>query len=172
MDDDLEQLERAHAQDPGNAETAARLKAALLRAGRRDEVRQRYELAFVCKQRWSDMRGTSDPTVRVCFECARPVHLARTYEDVDRLGAAGQCAAVDAAALPRVLDGLIDTPAHSFVRAKADPCVLPDRAPGEPSVAPQPTRQVLPAGGLRVVPRERLPRTPPPPPKLPPKPKP
>jgi hypothetical protein len=123
VDDEVERLERLHAQDPGDLAVAARLKAALLRAGRREEVVTRYRLGFVCPQRWDEMQRKSR-TVRHCGECKRDVHLASTYEEFDRLGAQGHCAAVSPHALPRVLDGLVDAPGRGLAKSAAEPCLL------------------------------------------------
>jgi hypothetical protein len=131
VDDEIERLERAHRQDP-SPENATRLKAALLRAGRRDELRGRYKLGFACDQAWDRMRGTSRMGVKVCDACRREVHLATTYRDFDRLAAAGHCVAVLPHQLPKVLDGLIDAPGRGLSRGPGGTCLLEGSAPLPP----------------------------------------
>lgn len=131
MDDELERLERAHRQDP-SAENAAKLKAALLRAGRRDELRTRYQLGFACDQAWDRMVGTHRLGVKVCTACQREVHLARSYADFDRLAAAGHCVAVLPKELPRVLDHLIDAPGRPLSRGPGGTCLLEGSPPPLP----------------------------------------
>lgn len=158
MDDEVERLERALRKDPSDAEAAARLKAALLRAGRRDELALRYRLGVVCDVRWEAMTPTPVPEVRRCDRCRRDVHAADSYGDFDRLAAAGHCVAVLPHELPRVLDGLIDAPGGGPVRGPTEPCLV-ERPLEAPFVMP---RRLAGAP----LPMHRLPRrdpTPPPP---------
>lgn len=138
MDDEIQALERALERDPDDREAALRLKAALLRAGRRDELTQRFRLGFVCDVAWEDMRQTRpDGLVRHCERCARDVHAADSYADFDRLAAAGHCVAVIAPVLPRVLEGLVDAPGRAPLKTASDPCLVERR---RPIAAPRPMR--------------------------------
>jgi hypothetical protein len=154
MDDDLERLERLHQQDPGDAAVAASLKAALLRAGRKDDLRQRYRLGFVCKKRWDEMtvRPGGTGLVRHCGDCKRDVHLATTYRDFDALAAQGHCVAVLPDALPKTIDHLIDAPERGLAKAPGDPCLVEGQA------VPPPPRFPMPLAGAP------MPIRPPPPP--------
>lgn len=155
MDDEVERLERALRQAPEDGGLAARLKAALLRAGRRDELTRRYRLGFVCDVRWGDMAPTPDAAVRRCDVCRRAVHAADTYADFDRLAAAGHCVAVEPRALPGVLDGLVDDPARPPARSPGDPCLVervstisPVQDPSMQRTAGSPVRVPVPGRGL------------------------
>lgn len=147
MDDEVERLERAYRQDP-SAEHGERLKAALLRAGRREELRERYRLGFACDVRWTDMAPMNrDGAVRRCGTCRRDVHLARTHADFDRLAAAGHCVAVVPRELPRVLDHLIDTPGRGLEKGERGPCLVEGQEPMLPGPMPlagMPMRRVEP----------------------------
>lgn len=137
VDDEVERLERAVRQDPGDVETALRLKAALLRAGRREELRTRYRLGFVCDQRWNDMTPEA-PGARRCAGCDRQVHLTGSAGDFDRLAAAGHCVAVYPHVLPQVLEHLIDAPDRGLARGEG-PCLLEGDLPPLPLAgAPRP----------------------------------
>ena len=129
MDDEVERLERLHAQDPNDVTVAARLKAALLRSGRRDEVALRYRLAFACPQDWDAMPELS-PGVRRCGSCRRDVHFALSYADFERLAAKGHCLALRPERLPMVIEGLIDAPGRGLVRTPSDPCLVEGKSPG------------------------------------------
>jgi hypothetical protein len=139
VDDELRELERAQAADPADPTAAERLKAALLRAGRRDEVQRRYKLGFVCEARWDEMprRPGARGDVRHCLTCRRDVHLARSYADFDRLAAQGHCVTAYPHELPRVLDGLVDASGRSFTRGEG-PCLVegPEEPPAEPFPRP------------------------------------
>jgi hypothetical protein len=134
VDHELQRLQRAHEQDPDDAETSRRLKALLLRTGQRDEVRARYELSFICDVRWEDMTRTSYANVRRCETCRRDVQTASTYEQFDALAEQGHCVSVDPRQLPQVVAGLIDAPERGLTRTSTDPCLVP-QAP-ERSFAP------------------------------------
>lgn len=123
MDDEIERLERLHAQDPNDHALGARLKAALLRAGRRDEVARRYEAAFRCSQDFDAMTHRS-PGVSTCASCKRDVHFALSYVDFKRLAAKGHCLALRPDRLPAVIQGLVDDPERGLARAPTDPCLV------------------------------------------------
>lgn len=124
MDDELQHLERAHQQDPADLGVARRLKALLLRSGRREDVRLRYELGFVCQVGWDSMARTADPQVRHCGTCRRDVHTATSYAEFEAHAAHGRCVSVEPRRLPLVLDGLIDAPELGLARAAKDPCLV------------------------------------------------
>ncbi len=163
MDEDVEELERALRQDPGDREAAARLKAALLRAGRRDELAARYRLGFVCDVRWDDMRQLNPGgRARRCDRCSRDVHAADSYAEFDRLAAAGHCVAVSPVALPVVVEGLVDAPGGGPVRGPQDPCLV--ERPPEPAFAPPPPMRLAGAPMPIFMPPPLPPSAGPPPP--------
>lgn len=146
MDDAVERLERLHAQDPNDGEVAARLKAALVRAGRREEVARRYRFAFQCAQDWDQMQERS-PGVRYCEGCKRDVHFALSYADFERLAAKGHCLALRPERLPMVIDGLIDAPERGLVRKPGDPCLV--EGTGHRPLRPGPVTQLAVGRVLR-----------------------
>jgi hypothetical protein len=124
VDDELQQLERAHQQDPADAGLARRLKALLLRSGKREEVRLRYTLGFVCKMKWSDMARTDHPMVRHCGACKKDVHTALSYNQFEAHAAKGHCVSIEPRRLPKVLERLIDSPERGLTRAADDACLV------------------------------------------------
>ena len=53
-----------------------------------------FRFAFRCKQRWASLEETSDPTVRRCHECERPVVLCETDDELRDALLADECVAV------------------------------------------------------------------------------
>jgi hypothetical protein len=151
VDDELQQLERAHQQDPADIGLARRLKALLLRSGKREEVQLRYKLGFVCKVSWDSMGPTPDPQVRHCDTCKKDVHTATTYAEFEAHAAKGHCVSVEPRRLPLVLDKLIDVPELGLSRDPKDPCLVEG-----PLVPPPPMRlggAPMPIRDPRVPPR-------------------
>jgi hypothetical protein len=138
MDDELQHLERAYQQDPADIGLARRLKALLLRSGKRDEVRLRYTLGFVCKVKWSDMAPTGSPMVRRCGTCKKDVHTALSYNQFEAHAAKGHCVSIEPRRLPKVLERLIDSPERGLTRAADDACLVEKLE--EPPRMPEPAR--------------------------------
>jgi hypothetical protein len=159
VDDELQQLERAHQQDPADIGLARRLKALLLRSGKREEVQLRYKLGFVCKVSWDSMGHTPDPQVRHCATCKKDVHTATTYAEFEAHAAKGHCVSVEPKRLPLVLDGLIDAPELGLTRAPKDPCLV-EGAPIRPSPIGPPPNPIRLGGAPMPMRDPRLPPRP------------
>ncbi len=52
------------------------------------------QFAFRCTQRWNSLEPTSDPSVRRCHECERPVVLCKTDDELREALLANECVAV------------------------------------------------------------------------------
>jgi hypothetical protein len=124
VDDDLEKLERLCQQQPQDPALAARLKATLLRLGRRDDLRARYARAFGCGQTFEGLTEQG-PGVRHCGACLRQVHFAVGPQDLARLAARGHCMGLVPQALVAVIDAMIDGSHPGPVRRPEDPCLVP-----------------------------------------------
>jgi hypothetical protein len=95
MDADLSELRRQRDADPGDADAARRYEAALLRAGRRDELERLYAFEFRCDQDWNAMQPTAEPGARDCAKCRKTVHSVSTREELERRVREGACVSFD-----------------------------------------------------------------------------
>lgn len=97
MDDQLELARRAHAADRTDVEAARRLQVELERAGRRDEVLDRFAFELACDQRWEDLERHhvfATTSIRHCLRCARDVHAVYTVDELAAAAVAGRCVRV------------------------------------------------------------------------------
>jgi hypothetical protein len=53
--------------------------------------------AFRCHQQWSGLEQTSDPRIRYCHECSRPVVLCRSDAELRTSLEADECVAIPGA---------------------------------------------------------------------------
>jgi len=142
VDDELRTLRRAVAADPADVGAVRRLEAALRRAERARELRLRYQVKFRCPlDFWRDLEATSDPAVRRCSRCERPVHLVTSGAELRDRVAAGECVAVAAEGVDAAIDGLAEDPRCDSARDDASPCVVGHQ--------PRPPRPIRMVGRLR-----------------------
>lgn len=142
MDDELEGLRRATEAAPHDADAAQRYAAALLRAGRGDEVAARALARLDCTARWEDLPG--DARVRACARCARPVTRVESQAELCALLRVGACVAVPSELL--TAEQVTPELAALLVAPPPDTCLV--RAPGESVPEPRvaPTREPGPKG--------------------------
>ena len=53
-----------------------------------------WKFKFQCPLRWSSLRTTDDPNVRLCESCLRNVYLCENEEQLAERAASGQCVAL------------------------------------------------------------------------------
>jgi type II secretion system (T2SS) protein E len=94
VDQDLSELERRARANPEDRDLADRLDRGLLRAGRNEELQQRYRFKFQCPLRFDDLAATPSLSRRTCESCQRSVHLVETPEELAERAAAGDCVAI------------------------------------------------------------------------------
>lgn len=160
MDEELRALESAAQQNPGDRSAAERYEAALLRAGEREQVRQRYEFKFACPMTWSEFEPTGDPNVAHCAKCDRSIHYVADEAALADRVAAGDCVAVDPVKLASVMDGLIEHPNYHSASEDSAFCVTgttpadarPHAIPGGVRPVPPPHPPPLAGAPLRVPP--------------------
>lgn len=51
------------------------------------------EMDFNCPKQWDELISTTDPLVRDCDECGKPVHFIDSQEELEKAAANGQCVA-------------------------------------------------------------------------------
>lgn len=51
------------------------------------------EMDIVCPKQWGELAVTSDPLVRDCAECGKPVHFIDSQEALEAAAAKGRCVA-------------------------------------------------------------------------------
>jgi hypothetical protein len=126
MDRDLSELERAWRAAPADVGLAQRLEAALLRAGRRGDVLERYAAKHACAQTGSTLDGSgADPWVRRCSQCSRGVAVLREPADVVEQFQAGACVVTGPGERAQALDALVDGPLD-FAQAPRPCCLVID----------------------------------------------
>lgn len=125
MDRDVEALRRAAARAPEDADVAARLDQALRRAGRDDEVVERYRAKLRCDLRFEDLDETPVAFTRRCRRCARDVVWTADAKALRAAVRAGRCVAAEGEALEALLRGLAASPgALDSARAPGAPCLV------------------------------------------------
>lgn len=123
MDQDLSELERRASANPGDRELADALDRRLLRAGREEQVLERYRLKFRCSKRFEDLPYSDDPARRSCDRCQRSVHFVRTPEELSERAAAGECVAIPRASLAAACLELAQSPRLTSAQEAQRPCV-------------------------------------------------
>lgn len=58
--------------------------------------------AFRCHQQWRSLEQTSDPRVRYCHECSRPVVLCQTDGELRTSLEADECVAIETDSAPGI----------------------------------------------------------------------
>ncbi|HKA06202.1 MAG TPA: TIGR02996 domain-containing protein [Gemmataceae bacterium] len=85
-----------------------------------------FQFAFRCPKRWENLRPTTDPNVRRCDTCQKPVHFSATAAEARDHARRGECVAVSLA-FPRT-PGDLHNPGRRFtsdeIRALGRPGVL------------------------------------------------
>lgn len=94
MDLNLSELERRARANPGDSDLASQLDRALLRAGREEQVQERYRSKFRCPLRFEDLPIVADPAKRACARCVRMVSFVSTVEGLAERIARGECVAL------------------------------------------------------------------------------
>lgn len=146
MDDQLEAARRAHAADRTDDAAARRLQAELERAGRHDEVLERFAFELACDLKWEDLHvDTADPfdSERYCARCERSVHSINDLKSFQAAAAAGECVRVHVKPTDQVL-AIRKGYGHYLATGGEFTFVQEERAPGRrlPCVltSPEPTR--------------------------------
>lgn len=119
MDEEVLRLERALAEAPADAECARRLEAALLRAGRREEVLARYRAKYACAQENPGIGR--DPR---CAECGRAVVSLGTSPDLAGHQQRGEALALFPEEWSRVLDALLEDSEADVSESPPPLCLL------------------------------------------------
>jgi hypothetical protein len=135
LDENLEQLARAAASDPTDEAAARRYDAALARAGRDDEVRERFRFKFQCPLQWSQLTPTPNPDRKFCESCQREVHAAYDLPSLQKLVSQGHCVAFPAKELGKAVEGLARDPGQHSAKVPGAPCLVPGGAIPRP-IAP------------------------------------
>lgn len=123
MDQDLSELERRASANPEDRELAERLDRALLRAGREEQVQERYRFKFRCPRRFEDLAFSNDPAQRSCDRCQRSVHFVRTPEELRERTTQGECVAIHRDSLAAGCLELALDPQVSSAEEPLGPCV-------------------------------------------------
>ncbi len=141
MDENLERLARDAAADPADEAAARRLDAALARAGREEELRERFRFKFQCERQWADLAPTRGSGAKFCDECQRKVFAVQDVGELREHVSKGDCVAVPSSLLERAFSELPgDRRLHSGHATDA-PCVVPG---GEiPSDIPESLRSFM-----------------------------
>jgi len=84
VDDELLRLRRACADDPADPLSARAYDAALHRAGKPEEVYERFKLKFQCPKRWEELTQGQALGIRHCDECQKDVYWVSSAEEFDR----------------------------------------------------------------------------------------
>ncbi len=125
MDDELLRLARAAADDPRDEQAARAYDAALRRAGRREEVYERFKLKFECPKKWDELEATPGRDARHCEECQKEVRWVRNEQEFMKLAEAGQCVAFDT----RSFESVVENDKLNTARDENAPCLLPAPVP-------------------------------------------
>jgi len=107
MDEELHALIRAANAAPEDVELAERLERALLRAGEREQLAQRYELTFRCDV--SEGELTPQGRHNLCSRCQETVYRVSSEAALEKRVRQGQCVEIEPEELPAVLDHLIES---------------------------------------------------------------
>lgn len=143
MDEGTERLKRAVLADPTDADATRAYERALVRAGHRLEVTERYRFKFLCGFGFNDLGRTDQPSVRHCSDCDRDVHLVTSGDELAQRVAAGDCVAIDHRAVESAIEGLVDDgQTHSATEERA-PCVVKRRPMKRGKIARVPRDPIL-----------------------------
>jgi len=85
-----------------------------------------FQFAFRCPKRWENLRPTTDPNIRRCETCRKPVHFSASVAEARDHAQRGECVALSLA-VPRT-SGDLDNRGRRFtsdeIRALGRPVVL------------------------------------------------
>jgi hypothetical protein len=155
MDEKLERLAREAATDPTDEAAARRLDSALARAGREEELRERYRFKFECPLRWQDLSVSESGRTRYCHECKQRVFAVQDLAELREHVRKGHCVGVPSSLLALAFSELPkERSLHSATDPEA-PCVVPGGALPLPQTIPEGVQRLLrreEAERLRAVP--------------------
>ena len=141
MDENLERLAREAASDPADAAAARRLDTALARAGREEELRERFRFKFECPRQWQDLETTRSAKAKFCDECQRKVFAVPDVATLREHVSKGDCVAVPSSLLATAFSELPKDPRFHSAKLPGTPCVVPGGA--VPGAVPEDVRSLL-----------------------------
>jgi hypothetical protein len=142
VDEELKKLTRAARADPADEAAARHLDAALHRAGRDDEVADRFRFKFQCPKSWNDLEPRAFG-VRFCESCQREVHWVHDAPSLTAEVKRGNCVAFAESALGQAFEGLSRAPGLHSAKETRSPCVVTGGK--APPATPAAVRELMPS---------------------------